>query len=319
MEKQVDINNTDIDLGKFLVIFKIVKSKGLTPSALGLNWGDLWLFLYQKLLGHSLPLFAPRLFSLKISLLTRRSCIPRPLHQLWEICPGWAFPMAGATLSLTLWIGCLGKPHPCSQCLGHLLHVRRWVIFPQSPPAHRLELLLNSMSRWGHSCWDDSCVVEMEVPGTLLPSYIGSRSQPPFQVNVPHFCCFILCAPCFLPPHHHKFPPQGALIRINQVAGQCWCTHLILALERQRQAGICEFWFLEASLVYRASSRTSKGTQRKTKPNQKPNQPNKRRFNQINKYGGIRDQGRFWFLFLRLVNHEAQAWDSSGSEEGTSM
>ena len=41
MEKQVDINNTDVDLGKFLVIFKIVKSKGLTPSALGLNWGDL--------------------------------------------------------------------------------------------------------------------------------------------------------------------------------------------------------------------------------------------------------------------------------------
>lgn len=37
MEKQVDINNTDIDLGKFLVIFKIVKSKGLTPSFLGLN------------------------------------------------------------------------------------------------------------------------------------------------------------------------------------------------------------------------------------------------------------------------------------------
>ena len=37
MEKQVDINNTDVDLGKFLVIFTIVKSKGLTPSALGLN------------------------------------------------------------------------------------------------------------------------------------------------------------------------------------------------------------------------------------------------------------------------------------------
>ena len=44
----------------------------------------------------------------------------------------------------------------------------------------------------------------LKNPGTLLPFFIGSPSQPPFQVNVPHFCCFLLCAPCFLPPHLYE-------------------------------------------------------------------------------------------------------------------
>jgi hypothetical protein len=47
-------------------------------------------------------------------------------------------------------------------------------------------------------------------------------------------------------------------IHIKNLAGR-WCTPLILALRRQRQADLFEF---EASLVYRVSYRTARATQR---------------------------------------------------------
>jgi hypothetical protein len=44
------------------------------------------------------------------------------------------------------------------------------------------------------------------------------------------------------------------------ISGQAWwCTALIPALGRQRQAELCEF---EVSLVYRARSRTARAPQR---------------------------------------------------------
>ena len=74
---------------------------------------------------------------------------------------------------------------------------------------------------------------------------------------------------------YEKSKPAGApflttATRVSEVfiAGQLWCIPLISALTRQRQADLCEF---KASLVYRASSRTSsKATEKpslKTKQN----------------------------------------------------
>jgi hypothetical protein len=46
---------------------------------------------------------------------------------------------------------------------------------------------------------------------------------------------------------------------MHNLAEQWWRTPLIPALEKQRQANFSE---IEASLVYRASSRTARATQR---------------------------------------------------------
>jgi Sec-independent protein translocase protein TatA len=74
--------------------------------------------------------------------------------------------------------------------------------------------------------------------------------------------------------HPHPRPlfccNQHALSKTKHLAGQWYCTPLIPALGRQRQAWISEF---KASLIYRVSSRTARATQRNpVSKNQNQNQ-----------------------------------------------
>ena len=62
-------------------------------------------------------------------------------------------------------------------------------------------------------------------------------------------------------------------LKLPNSARWCWCTPLILALGRQRQADLCE---LTGSLVYKVSSRTARPTQRNpVSKNQKKKQKQK--------------------------------------------
>jgi hypothetical protein len=75
-------------------------------------------------------------------------------------------------------------------------------------------------------------------------------------------------------------------LKLPNSARWCWCTPLILALGRQRQADLCE---LTGSLVYKVSSRTARPTQRnpvskrnpKTKQNKSKTEQNKTNKSQI--------------------------------------
>ena len=66
----------------------------------------------------------------------------------------------------------------------------------------------------------------------------------------------------------------------SELAGQWWCTPLIPALGKQRQVDLCEF---EASLVYRASSRTARAIQRNPVSKKQNKANNNKKKQQVNK------------------------------------
>jgi hypothetical protein len=78
----------------------------------------------------------------------------------------------------------------------------------------------------------------------------------------------------------------------NVLAGQWWCTPLILAYQRQKQVDLCEF---EGSLIYRMNSRKVRTTQMNCVL--RTNQPNINKFTCLSNWSPVHSVG--WMTLYR--------------------